>query len=305
MSEQLLIHRQGRESRFTLEADRLVIGGSADCDIVIIGIASAQTFLMQRADNGQTWNVEALQDGVMLDGHLLKPGEPAAWPIGAALSFQDVECRLPASGFHQKGRGFRKKRHVMAACLLFTAALLLLAGTLSGPDDTPQRQIMPIASSREDLPASAVAAEISQSLRLAHLPDQVTVETAEDRITIGRPDVRLRLEDKARLADIIRTISRRSPLPVVDQTQLTSGLQGFVAAVGYQPMKFIVGTDGKRYREGDLLPGGWRLQAIQDQAIRLAHEASVELVPFGRTQGSADTNVSLRLMPHPEQARLR
>ncbi|MFW8584014.1 hypothetical protein ACOJBM_00860 [Rhizobium beringeri] len=57
--------------------------------------------------------------------------------------------------------------------------------------------------------------------------------------------------------------SRRSPVPVVDMTTLSSGLAGFVAAAGYAPVKFVVGNDGRRYREGETVSGDWRIKEIR------------------------------------------
>ncbi|WP_154664934.1 SctD/MshK family protein [Allorhizobium undicola] len=292
---ELTIVRQGRSSRFHLDAGRLTVGGSADCDAVIIGAEPRPAFTVERDQHGQGFQMEALREGCILDGKTLTPHDLVAWKSGV-LCFDDIECRLSGLADSQDLARTPDRRKWLAGGLFLVAAILLAVGALPDGNKPAHPAIMAMTPLRESIPASAIASELRQTIRMARLPDGLTVEETAQEIRVSQPQGALRLQDKTKLADIIKSLSRRSPLPIIDKTTMTSDLSGFIAAAALQPQRFVIGTDGKRYREGDLLPGGWRLDSIEGNGVSVSRDGTSERVQTQRPMQQASLSMGATAM---------
>ncbi|MFW8642196.1 hypothetical protein ACOJBO_02485 [Rhizobium beringeri] len=138
-----------------------------------------------------------------------------------------------------------------AACLLILAAPLLYIGF--GPDREPARDIQTaqIKTVAPQPTASSITEELGEAMRLAGLKLGAKLANNGNESPYRRRLQAARHCQQTQVDGILAAISRRSPVPVVDMTTLSSGLAGFVAAAGYAPVKFVVGNDGRRYREGN------------------------------------------------------
>jgi len=277
----LRIARAGRASFHALDHGTYTIGGAPPCDLIILNMDPEPAFrlhVMEKAGR-ITALAEALRDDVQVAGRPLRPGEQTVLPAGATISFADVECAvegLAPPAVRSRGPG----RKVAAAGLLVLAAAILLLGIRPDGDQPGPKEMGQINAIAPQPTADFIVAELKEAIRLAHL--QIGVASAENgaAIHIGENSLPLDLASRTRLEGILSAVGRRSPVPVVDMTTLSSGLAGFVAAASYAPLKFVVGNDGRRYREGDTVSGDWRIKEIRPGKMVVARGDETDTISF-------------------------
>nr|WP_298098149.1 hypothetical protein [uncultured Shinella sp.] len=270
--------RSGKTTRLPLSTGRHRIGGGHDCDIVILGVPPTVAFHLELAENGSA-TLQAIGDGIVVDRREIKQGERVSLKDSAALRIAGVECSIEGLRSPSTQSGYSRRR-IAAALLLALAAGLLVAGI--GSEDAPASIVATVPAHHESkvqASVSTIVAELDEALRLAGLDVKVEA-VGETAIHLGDGSPALDTAGEARLASIVAAVRRRSPVPIVDLTSLSSGLKDFVAAAGYEPMKFIVGHDGKRYREGETLTNGWHVREIARDHIVVARGEKTDIVPF-------------------------
>lgn len=295
----LQVTRAGRSSVLPLAPGRQSVGGSDRCDLVIIGTEPQPAFNLVYSDGTDAGLViEALRDDLTAGGRRLKAGDQASLANGEMVRFSDIECvvqGLPARRAPRQNRSLG--RRLLAAGLLVAAAALLFASFGLGdhpPAPAETAEMRP--RSGPALTAEDIAIELREALRLARLPLEVAIASDRSVIRVGAGSPRLPLDNRLKLQGILSAVERHSPLPVIDMTSLSSGLSGFVAAVGYTPVKFIIGTDGKRYREGEFVSGEWRIEEIQAGKMVVARGADTDVINFDARAPA----MNLRLARIPE-----
>ncbi|ASY65758.1 hypothetical protein SJ05684_b47760 (plasmid) [Sinorhizobium sojae CCBAU 05684] len=292
----LQVTRAGRSSDLPLSPGLHSVGGGGQCDLVILGIEPEPAFnLVYSAGADANLLVEALRDGLTVGGRLLEPGDQTSLACGEVIRFSDVECVVQGLA----ARGARRQnwpmgRRILAAGLLAAAAALLfgLQDNPPAPSKTTEAHVLP----EPPLTAEDIVAELREALRLARLPLEVAIASDRSTVRVGAGSPKLPLETRLKLQGILSAVERHSPLPIVDMTSLSSGLSGFVAAVGYTPVKFIIGADGKRYREGEFVSGEWRIEQIQAGRMIVARGGERDVISFEPKVPAMD----LRLARAPE-----
>ncbi|MGM4884314.1 MULTISPECIES: SctD/MshK family protein [Rhizobium] len=286
------ITRAGRSSILPLTAERQVVGGSADCDLIILGAKPEPAFAisLQRSRGSDAVSFTALRDDVVIDGHSIPRDRTMSLTKRQTISFDGTACELEGLG---AGRGRFAPRRIAAAGLLGLAAMLLLVGLYNS--DAPAHEGPPVRVSAAPEPApssAAIAAEIRQAIRMAQIPQDLSIVATADEIRIGEGSRPLGLPDKTKLRSIIASMSRRGgSVSIVDLTALSSGLDGFVAAAGYTPVRFIIGSDGRRYEEGDVVASGWRIKEIGNDQMIVSRDSEDDTVNFA-SAGSAEPKLA-------------
>jgi hypothetical protein len=287
----LRITRTGRTSSLPLKPGTHIVGGGSQCDLVILGTASEPAFslsLTERA-GGVSASIRAMRDDVIAADRLLKRDETVTLRAGQSIRFDDTECLVDGMASRSVRPGRRK---IVAAGLLVLAAVLLFAGFSS--DDQSGTDVLSLKTTTppEAQPtAEAIANELRQAIRLAQLPADMVVTSRDTEIRVGEDSQPLTFAGKAKLRDIIDALSRRSPVPIVDKSSLSSGLDGFIAAAGYAPVRFIVGADGHRYQEGDTISSGWQIAKISPGQITVSRNGETDTIVFSFPPG--DLNLRL------------
>ncbi|MBB5536486.1 SctD/MshK family protein [Rhizobium giardinii] len=282
----LRITRGGRASVHTLSEGTYTIGGGPACDLVILNLEPEPALLLTVTENAGQPAVmaEALRDDVQAAGRPLRPGEPTALVAGGVIRFADVECVIEGLA-SPVVRAFRPSRKVAAAGLLALAAAILLLGMRPDSDRSGSTEMGKISVPAPQPTTDFIVTELKEAIRLAHL--QIGVVSVENgaAIHIGEGSLPLDLASRTRLEGILSAVGRRSPVPVVDVTTLSSGLSGFVAAASYAPLKFVVGNDGRRYREGDTVSGDWHIKEIQPGKMVVARGDETDTISFNPEPG--------------------
>ncbi|MGY5810015.1 SctD/MshK family protein [Rhizobium sp. LEGMi198b] len=283
----LRITRAGRSAILPLTTEQHVVGGSADCDMIILGDRPEPAFAigLKGSRGSYVVSLTALRDGLAVDRRSIERDQTVTLKKNQTISFDGTTCELEGLGAE---RVRFAPRRIAATGLLALAAILLFAGLHD--DDAPAQQIplVKAPTAPEPEPSSAaVAAEIRQAIRMAQLPENLSVVDTPAEIRIGEESPALSLPDKAKLRGIIASMSRRSSVSIVDLTAVSSGLDGFVAAAGYTPVRFIIGTDGQRYEEGDTVPSGWRIKEIRSDQLLVSRDSENDTVYFAPAGNSA------------------
>lgn len=274
------ITRAGRSSILPLTTERQMVGGSADCDLIILGDKPepALAICLQRSRGSYTVSLTALRDGLTVDRRSIQRDQTITLGKNQTISFDGTTCRLEGLG---AGSVRFAPRRIVAAGLLALAAILLLTGLYDSNAPAQQVPLVKAQAAPEPAPSStAIAAEIRQAVRMAQLSPDLSIVATADEIRIGEGSPPLSLPDKTKLRGIIASMSRRSSVAIVDLTALSSGLDGFVAAAGYTPVRFIIGSDGHRYEEGDVVPSGWRIKEIRNDQMTVSRDSEDDTVNF-------------------------
>jgi hypothetical protein len=276
----LRIMRAGRSSILPLTTERQLVGGSADCDLIILGAKPEPAFAisLQHSRGSDAVSLTSLRDGLAVDRRSIQRGQTITLGKNQTISFDGMECQLEGLG---TGRVRFAPRRIAAAGLLGLAVMLLLAGLYNGDAPAHEAPLVKISAAPELAPSSAgIAAEIRQAIRMARLPQNLSIVATADEIRIGEGSPPLALPDKTKLRSIIASMSRRGSVAIVDLTALSSGLDGFVAAAGYPPVRFIIGSDGRRYEEGDVVQSGWRIKEIHNDRMIVSRDSEDDTVNF-------------------------
>ncbi|OHV80114.1 hypothetical protein [Ensifer sp. LCM 4579] len=290
----LRVTRGGRTSVLVPGKGTHLVGGGAECDLVVVGLKAEPAFRLELWGDGSQAGavVEALGTGIKVGTRDLRQGERAILANGAVIHIADVQCVIEGLPQNSTFVARSSRRRIAAVGLLAIAALLLVASLsfegAPAPSEWPSRR----ASAEPRPTAASIAAELSEATRLAGLNLLAEVTPDGTKILVGENASPLDLASQRRLASILSSIGGRSPVPLVDRTRLASGLEGFVAAAGYSPVKFIVGRDGRRYREGDAISGEWRIEEIRPGQIVVAHGGERDTVDFEQPEPRLKLNLA-------------
>ncbi|MDJ1636646.1 hypothetical protein [Rhizobium rhizogenes] len=278
----LRIARAGRTSIHHLGSGTYTVGGGQTCDFVILGCDPEPAFRLHVSDvtKRMTATIEALRDGVAINDSVLDRGERTSIGSSETIRFADIECRIENLSSYPPARQPLTFRRMAAACLLMLAAPLLYIGFGPNREPAPPVQTAQVKTVAPQPTAGSITEELGEAMRLAGLQLGAKLADNGTAIRIGEGSKPLDMASKTRLDGILAAISRRSPVPVVDMTTLSSGLAGFVAAAGYAPVKFIIGNDGRRYREGETVSGDWRIKEIRPGEMVVARGKETDTISF-------------------------
>lgn len=275
----LAINRQSRQGQIDLIYGSQTVGGDPSCDIVILGLAPQTYFSLslEAAKGGVSAVLHVLSEGVSLNGKPLAKDTVHRMRPSDQLGVDDVVCRL---GGVSAPRSVRNKRKRAAAALLALSAVLVTLlvfdshkGDQTNVDQSAARSVI--------TPPNILIKELRDALRMSSLKLDVELDRNGGEIRIGSQRDSLTLSEKQKLANVLTSFERRSALPISDQTKLTSGLESFIASIAVAPVKFVVGTDGRRYREGEMLADKWRVEAIQPGGVVVSRDGRRDVIATG------------------------
>jgi hypothetical protein len=158
------------------------------------------------------------------------------------------------------------------------AGLALLAFLISGWPSarfTPPNLAGLTGADRE--PASPVLAEIRRRLVAADLAGSVKAEMSGGAVRLtGMVDP----AQGQRLAEILRLVSRTGGATLKNEVSIASSEAGTgVEAVVLMPVRGVVVTGGRLYREGQTLPSGWLVQQIEARQVVMKRDEITFALP--------------------------
>jgi len=206
----------------------------------------------------------------------LAPGSTVFFGASAAITARDVSVRVR---FQSR---FRPRRFLAPLGLIAAGAALLsiavgLSPSWGGAGEAEPSVLSDLAMRPTLADPEAAAIELRRRIAAAGLTDAITVVRDDQRIVLaGRID----LEDAARVKDIIGAFARQAARVEtdlwIDAAALTPGL----AAIALAPRAYVVTRDGQRLQIGDRFADGSRLEAIDDESVRLNRDGIALNVKF-------------------------
>jgi hypothetical protein len=197
------------------------------------------------------------------------------------INFDQMACYVEGLSKQRKKAGF--KREKIAIGLFGVAVVTLGLGAWAPWEDGPAPPKKVAQGIIEKTPAEIVLKEIREAFRMSRLNLDVALASDKSEIFIGRDGQPLKTQEKVRLTNILDAFSRRSAVPLTDMTRLSSGLDSFVVAVALEPVRFVVGVDGQRYREGDLIMEGWRVENITRGYVTVSRGGEQDMLAMNTT----------------------
>lgn len=272
----LNIEKGGRVGQVELKEGVQVIGGDATSDIVVLGFEAKRYISLELdiSDEGTSAVAHILTQGVRIGSRSTSAGD-----IVTIQNDNDIyigDTRLSILGLSRpKDRTFPKRK--LAAAMLIAGALGLAIFAFVEPDNDPvllaKKSAVPVAA-----PVTVTMKEMRDAFRMSGLKLDVRLDQNSAEMLIGDEQTELNIAEKEKLASIISVFSKRSTLPLVDRTRLTSGLEGLIAAAALEPVKFVVGSDGKRYKEGDILSQKWKIDSIEPGIVKLSRDGKQDVI---------------------------
>ena len=275
----LVIAKNGRVGEVELQSGSQTIGGDVSSDIIVLGLEARPCLRveLQNEDGEVSAVAEALVDGVRVGSRRLQRGE--FFPVLAGDQFAIRDVQLSLKGLSSLERGATAKRKMTAAVLLSAALALMVFALIGIPAEPSQREAQQVVSATA--PINVTMKELREAFRMSGLKLDVRLDQSAEELLIGDEQIELNIVDKERLSSIISVFSKRSALPLVDRTKLTSGLDSMIAASSLEPVKFVVGTDGKRYQEGDVFAQKWKIDAIEPGSVKLSRDGKQDVISMG------------------------
>lgn len=292
----IVVKRNGRNNSLKITYGNQKVGGSVDCDLVVLGVEPKPAFrlVLERQNGTDLLRLEALRDGIKIGNEQIASGSIVKLAANQNISFDGVDCHV--EGVRGGLSAGKKSRKLIAATLFALAALMLYIGVLQDntKPDIAQAASAPVKLD-DDLDANELSREIKEGLRLAGL--NVNVETSANglQILVGRESQNLSPAQKERLANILSAFSHRSKILIKDISGVSSGLAPMIAAVSLEPERFIVGKEGQHYKEGDILADGWRVETIRQGIVSLARGGDEDHIAYGLGPKKALSTLNLRL----------
>lgn len=275
----LVIAKNGRVGEVELQSGSQTIGGDVSSDIIVLGLEARPCLRveLQNEDGEVSAVAEALVDGVRVGSRRSQRGEFFPVLPGDQFAIRDVQLSL--KGLSSLERGATAKRKMTAAVLLSAALALMVFALIGIPAEPSQREAQQVVSATA--PINVTMKELREAFRMSGLKLDVRLDQSAGELLIGDEQIELNIVDKERLSSIISVFSKRSALPLVDRTKLTSGLDSMIAASALEPVKFVVGTDGKRYQEGDVFAQKWKIDAIEPGSVKLSRDGKQDVISMG------------------------
>ncbi|KQZ48614.1 hypothetical protein ASD54_17290 [Rhizobium sp. Root149] len=275
----LVIAKNGRVGEVELQSGSQTIGGDVSSDIIVLGLEARPCLRveLQNEDGEVSAVAEALVDGVRVGSRRLQRGE--FFPVRPGDQFAIRDVQLSLKGLSSLERGATAKRKMTAAVLLSAALALMVFALIGIPAEPSQREAQQVVSATA--PINVTMKELREAFRMSGLKLDVRLDQSAGELLIGDEQIELNIVDKERLSSIISVFSKRSALPLVDRTKLTSGLDSMIAASALEPVKFVVGTDGKRYQEGDVFAQKWKIDAIEPGSVKLSRDGKQDVISMG------------------------
>lgn len=288
------------------------MGRGLSSDIVLADESMVEAHAMATL-SGKGVAIEALGSDVVLGGDrgVLRSGETRElpWPVHMTLG----RTRLTLDLASQPGRATRGPRSSLwpaaGGAAVLVAAVLLGSQYLTafgGAEPQAEKPKLPEALNLKPAVASqADAAALDTELQTGTMPsEQRTLEAATESLerqmdSIGLEGLKvqpddgavvvsglLSSDDEVRWRDVEMWFDQRfgSSIPLdsrvsVDDREDVPDIA--IRAVWSGPSSYLVAGDGRRYSTGSMMPGGWRIDAIEPDAVVFQRDRQTFRFKFG------------------------
>lgn len=126
--------------------------------------------------------------------------------------------------------------------------------------------------------ANDVVSELKRHLASADLVERVTIVPGSNEIVLeGAVGTR----EEKRLVDVLAAVRARTDVTITSRVKPDpSAIGRSIAAVALAPYPFVVFRDGERYKVGDTLPSGWKIESIAAGKVVVTREGLREAFEF-------------------------
>ena len=301
------------EDRF--DAGEIIVGADPECDVVITDIDAPEVLVirLERIGAAGMITLTALCNGVAARGRDLPVGRPVQFPDRAQFAIaSDYAFSVDLAPRSQS----LAKAPSGPAVLLTGASLLALAGWLLStplPRPEPAAPLPTPPQAERAAPDLSVAPAPSQPARLRSVTptppaDLATPDEADAPGDLADTAQRLRARlldanlvpplvvapeadgilvsgalspgERERAIDVMQAFREGASATITMEITAEPLEDPFFSAVVLRPETFAIGANGRRYAEGQSLPGGGRIEKIDENAIVVNRDGLLERVSY-------------------------
>jgi hypothetical protein len=290
-------------------AGEIIIGASAECDIVIADIDFPEIAALRLEHIGAACllTLTALGEGVEARGREL--------PIGHPLVFTERAVFLVAGDYEFEAFYAPTEVPIVAPgstpVLLLCGAVLLAAAAWTFGQPPPRPSGMPAPAPMITAPQSAQPEIVLQrpvDEATLRRPEINQVESPAARIALAEADLRARLvsanltpplrvgargttllisgavtrEERERLIEVLANFRDRVGVPIEISLESEPRAAPFFTAILLAPEALVIGADGRRYRVDQRLPDGGVIETIDEESIVVNRDGLRERINYSR-----------------------
>ncbi|WP_146140277.1 SctD/MshK family protein [Alsobacter soli] len=281
----VLVAPESDGARLELGRGSHLIGSGLDCDI-FLGVCQEKRLAQIDVDDAVT--VVPLAEGVVINGAEAAPGEKAEVAsgalrlIGGGVTIEVIDGRRQhTSRATTAGTEPRASRQPGRMGWLAFGGVCAIGVIILGWN--MMRTSVPTGTSFVKPQAGSVAPSSPETgiealnKRLKGIGTELGATLSGSRIIIGG---RGSPQDLALAKQMVQDLAKRHDLAVSVQARIQQDARVDLAFASMEPSPSVTLRDGKRYGLGSLLPGGWRLDGIEDSRIRLSKDGQTEILDY-------------------------
>lgn len=265
-------------------ATAMTIGSAAENDVVLLGDSLAGKHVRLSVINPwrQLVRIEAQQQPVSLaDGRQIAAGRFLDVALPVRFKAGTAECR--AESIRQLTA---LRRYAVPAAVLVLAAFVLPSLTgLFGASPSIGRQTSASATFNSAMTGDASSekwqASLSDRLKTSGLGAHVSVERGASGNLVAVGSIEESQTEKWR--DVIKWYDSQGAVPLLVNNVTRSGIQTVMPqlrAVWFDTKPQVVLMNGQSAGIGDVIGGGWKIEAIDAQGVLLAREGKTARITF-------------------------
>jgi hypothetical protein len=264
---------------FALAPGDYTIGASLGCDIVAPLLREPRIARVVLGARGLRAPLALipLVEGMSFRDKPVRPGQQVADRRVMIVRGEGVQLRLTQAGAVDgaAAAGLPPRRKLAIAVLGLASLALALVSTFVGQDaPAPPPPVLPVRAAGPAGPVLRSGADLERLARSVDIAAPVRVHREGEVIVL---EGSLSDDEHARLVETLAAAARRDPAapPVrldLDPAPVARAVAGIVLA----PRRYVVGRDGARYAEGQVLPGGWRIERIGSERLFVSRAGIAE-----------------------------
>ncbi len=281
-----------------LEPGNYTLGSSPECDLIIPEAPADEIALLHVRGGTEPHELVSMSRGIMLGGKPFNPQTRVSLLAETVLEVGPAKITfIPRVNKMQRAGQMLAKVNPGASfktpvtMLLIAAALGLVAWYSSGSAPTPIRSfnfnlperpsgLQNTASTAPITNAKDTSDELNRLFNAADLSSQIEAKTDGTQVTVQGA---ISMGAEPRMNEIMRLVGTRSNVPIKSMVRPDSStLIEAIAGVSLQPSRYIILTDGERYRVGDLMPNGWSVESIDQQQVIVTRDGLRETLDLGK-----------------------
>lgn len=279
-----------------LEPGNYTLGSSPECDLIIPESPADEIALLHVRSGGEPHELVSMSRGISLNGQPFAPQQRVSLMAETVLQVGPARITLTprVNNFQRAGEMLRHVKRPASlttpmAMLIVAAVLGITAWYSSGNSpppvssfnySLPERSASSLTPSANLTSAADTAEELNRLFQAADLGDQIKAETDGMQVTVKGS---VSMSGEQRMSEITRLVSQRSRINIRSEVRPDSStLVDAIAGVSLSPSRYIVLSDGERYRVGDLMPNGWSVEQIDDKQVIVTRDGLRETLDLGQ-----------------------